>query len=161
MSKKIGVIIVVILIAVFAVLIFCDWGNSAVFELQEGEAEALGVVFPEGGDYEAHLGLFNGYKNEGEYDKAIVVAKKMIELSSKTEGGYLDLESVYKKAGKYEEALVVIDKLIKIAPKEERISEVEIGYILERIDLLEKLGRQNEADKARKDLAERYSESKE
>ncbi|MFH1187745.1 MAG: hypothetical protein V1688_02670 [bacterium] len=131
-SKRISFLVAGIFLGVvLAVLLACNWGNSAVFELQEGEAEKLGVVFPEGKDL---ISLYDEYMEKKEYDKAIVVAKKM--------EGYNSLETAYLKAGKYEEALAVNEKLMEA---DNGNDFRQYGYILKRALILEQLNRPDQA----------------
>lgn len=148
-SKKIVNLVGILLVVGFIILVACNMSHSKVFKLEKGEAEALGVVFPEeGSSYESYNSLFDKFKKDKEYEKAIAVIKKMIEVFPEgKEGYYIDLLNCYERLKRYEEALIVNQKLIKIMPPNPNDEFVTCGYIVNYAAILEHSGKQTEAIK--------------
>lgn len=154
-SKKIVNLVGILLVVGFIILVACNMSHSKVFKLEKGEAEALGVVFPEeGSSYESYNSLFDKFMKDKEYEKAIIVAKKMIEVFDE---GYYDLRSSYIELGRYKEAIEVSKKILKLG------SSIDGRDVLAHIYLLDASGRQKEAlkisKKYRKILEEDISKS--
>lgn len=64
--------------------------------------------------------LVSAYKRKGEYDKAIILLNKDIEINPEYLESYLMLGGVYSEKGDYDQAILMVNKAIKLNPRNAR-----------------------------------------